>query len=55
MFATVAKDGYLFLYIMPSFSLVRAIKLSCKVHNKRKRHENDEKSKENNKEENNEK
>ena len=31
MFATVSKDGYLFLYILPSFSLVRAIKLSTKI------------------------
>ena len=31
MFASVSKDGYLLLYIMPSFILVRAIKLSTKV------------------------
>ena len=43
MFATVSKDGYLLLYIMPSFSLVRAIKLSTKV----KKEENNEEIKEN--------
>ena len=31
MFATVSKDGYLLLYILPSFNLVRAIKLSTKI------------------------
>ena len=43
MFATVSKDGYLLLYIMPSFSLVRAIKLSTKV----KKEENNEEIKDN--------
>ena len=28
MFASVSKDGYLFLYILPSFKMVRAIKIS---------------------------
>ena len=37
MFATVSKDGYLHLYILPSFNLVRAIKLSS-VTNKKKDH-----------------
>ena len=37
MFASVSKDGYLNLYIMPSFSLVRAIKLSTKVKKKKKK------------------
>ena len=31
MFASVSKDGYLLLFIIPSFKLVRAIKLSTKV------------------------
>ena len=31
MFATVSKDGYLLLYILPSVSLVRAIRLSTKI------------------------
>ena len=30
MFATCSKDGYVLLYILPSFRLVRAIKLSTK-------------------------
>ncbi len=34
MLASVSKDGYLNLYIIPSFSLVRAIKLSTKVKKK---------------------
>ena len=37
MFASVSKDGYLLLYILPSFNLVRAIKLSTKI--KRKKEE----------------
>ena len=28
LFASVSKDGYLFLYILPSFKMVRAIKIS---------------------------
>jgi len=31
MFATVSKDGYLLLFILPSFNLVRAIKISSKI------------------------
>ena len=46
MFASVSKDGYLLLYIMPSFNLVRAIRLSTKV----KSNEKDDKVYENNNE-----
>ena len=51
MFATVAKDGYLLLYVLPSFSLVRAIKISPKINIKRKKHEHKDKVKEETKEE----
>ncbi len=51
MFATVSKDGFLFLYIIPSFSLVRSIKLSSKINIKRKRNKKNEQKKVDNKEE----
>ena len=57
MFASVSKDGYLFLYIMPSLSLVRAIKLSTKINskkdliNKNEEHKTEKTNKEENKEE----
>ena len=35
MFASVSKDGYLFLYILPSFKMVRAIKISNNHHKNR--------------------
>ena len=48
MFATVSKDGYLLLYILPSFNLVRTIKLSTKI----KSNKNDKKEEINIKNEN---
>ena len=46
MFATVSKDGYLLLFILPSFNLVRAIKISTKIMRKEKRINNEIKEEE---------
>ena len=48
MFATVSKDGYLLLFILPSFNLVRAIKISSKIMRKQedKKMENSTENKE---------
>ena len=48
MFATVSKDGYLLLFIIPSFNLVRAIKISNKIMRKKedKKMENSNENKE---------
>ena len=45
MFATVSKDGYLLLFTIPTFNLVRAIKLSEKIH-ENKKNEKEEKKEE---------
>ena len=33
MFATISKDGYLFLYILPKIKIVRAIKIWINIYN----------------------
>ena len=33
MFATISKDGYLFLYILPKIKIVRAIKIWKNIYN----------------------
>ena len=41
MFATCSKDGYVFLFILPSFLMVRAIKISLNMNKKIKKEENE--------------